>query len=505
MSVGAKHRECGNQARRLPIVALAFVVVAACQAPTSNAPVSRPGGIATTKLSPLPSGVTGTSVLIPSAPPSTLSSVSPSPVTSTSPNVVIVVSPSNAPVSASPALAPVSAPPSTLTASGSPSLVSTPTPSPTPLRYELTTLAGGSNGSTEQELSGDLVTLSAFEDEIGMALAPVATNPDVTGLYFSDGLQNRIRKATLADSLATVSMFAGMQNGSLSQPCGVIFDPVTRCLYVADTFNYRVARVGLAGNTVGLAEGAIDSLIEGANVGAPVYREGDGRGSSPTARLGNPAGLALVGRQLFVSDFFFHNISRIDLSVDNFPITFVAGSKTEEPGLPSESPVPGAEARFSFPVALCHGVRNGQPRVIIADRFNHCLRALNPESGEVSWLAGSKTGAKGTMDGPADVARFDEPLAVALDGNGNVYIGERNSARIRRLSAAGEVSTCVGNTPGYSNGVGDAAKLGAAVGLAVLNKPDGSLDTLYVYDVGTVGTGGTNAPRLRQMRVSTAP
>lgn len=58
-------------------------------------------------------------------------------------------------------------------------------------------------------------------------------------------------------------------------------------------------------------------------------------------------------------------------------------------------------------------------------------------------VAGSLDDAQ-SVDGPALVSRFDRPLAMASDSQGNLYITEA-SGRIRKLSLDGVVSTFAGN------------------------------------------------------------
>ena len=68
-------------------------------------------------------------------------------------------------------------------------------------------------------------------------------------------------------------------------------------------------------------------------------------------------------------------------------------------------------------------------------------------------------GSRGTVDGPALNARFEFPVGVAVDSTGNIYVVDQNHSVIRKISAAGVVTTLAG-TPGLTgsiNGVGPAA------------------------------------------------
>lgn len=73
---------------------------------------------------------------------------------------------------------------------------------------------------------------------------------------------------------------------------------------------------------------------------------------------------------------------------------------------------------------------DAQNNLIILDTGNHVVRRLDAQ-GHLVTLAG--TGIPGYQDGPAKYARFDAPQSIALDTEGNIYIAEPKSRRIRRI------------------------------------------------------------------------
>jgi len=84
----------------------------------------------------------------------------------------------------------------------------------------------------------------------------------------------------------------------------------------------------------------------------------------------------------------------------------------------------------------------------------------------VTTFAGS--GSRGSADGPADSARFGWPDGVAVDTAGNVYVGDRDNHRIRKITPQGVVTTLAGaGTPGYADGPGGAAQFKGPLGVAV--------------------------------------
>lgn len=66
-------------------------------------------------------------------------------------------------------------------------------------------------------------------------------------------------------------------------------------------------------------------------------------------------------------------------------------------------------------------------------------------TGSVSTLAG-KAGSFGSADGSGSSARFKGPLGIAVDEDENVYVADTDNASIRKITAAGVVSTLAGQS-----------------------------------------------------------
>ena len=110
----------------------------------------------------------------------------------------------------------------------------------------------------------------------------------------------------------------------------------------------------------------------------------------------------------------------------------------------------------------------GQPTMTIATTL-----AITPE---VTTFAGS--GSQGSADGTGTAATFYDPSGVAVDGSGNVYVGDTYNHLIRKITSAGVVTTLAGSgSSGSANGTGTAASFNNPFGVAV----DGS-GNVYVAD-----------------------
>ena len=139
---------------------------------------------------------------------------------------------------------------------------------------------------------------------------------------------------------------------------------------------------------------------------------------------------------------------------------------------------PGTYARFNNPLGVAV---DGTGNAYVADTYNHTIRKITP-GGVVTTLAGTPRVA-GTNNGTGTAARFYYPYGLAVDTNGTVYVADTYNHVIRKITAAGAVTTFAGkmSTPGSANGSGTAAQFYYPVGMSV-----GNGGTLYVADYANI-------------------
>jgi sugar lactone lactonase YvrE len=132
------------------------------------------------------------------------------------------------------------------------------------------------------------------------------------------------------------------------------------------------------------------------------------------------------------------------------------------------------------------GVAVGARGLYIADTGNNCIRLVSP-SGQISTVAGTGAPAYSGDGGAATAAALNVPMAVAVDGEGNLYIADTGNDVIRRVDVQTGIITTVaggGNGTGMgSDGLGDD---GPAVG-ASLWQPSGIAinpidNSIYIAD-----------------------
>ena len=123
-------------------------------------------------------------------------------------------------------------------------------------------------------------------------------------------------------------------------------------------------------------------------------------------------------------------------------------------------------ARFNTPRGLaCDKSGN----IYVADSGNNQIRVIKP-NGVVSHVAGNGNGTSGLVDstlGDGGAAMFNNPVDVAVDNSGTIYVCDKGNHAIRQIKG-GNVDTIAGN--GSSGDVSAEQLYGA--NKAVLNSPN---------------------------------
>jgi len=192
--------------------------------------------------------------------------------------------------------------------------------------------------------------------------------------------------------------------------------------------------------------------------------EGSGNGTGTAAQFYYPSGVAVDSSDnVYVADGDNHRIRKI---TPGGVVSTLAGT-----GIRGHADGTGTEAQFYFPTGVAV---DSSGNVYVADSDNHRIRKITP-AGVVSTFAG--TGSAGHADGTGTEAQFNYPTGVAVDSSGNVYVGDLDNHRIRKITPAGVVSTLAGSTEGFADGIGTEAQFQGPFGVAV-----DSSGNVYVTD-----------------------
>ncbi|MCP1358498.1 SMP-30/gluconolactonase/LRE family protein [Aneurinibacillus migulanus] len=127
---------------------------------------------------------------------------------------------------------------------------------------------------------------------------------------------------------------------------------------------------------------------------------------------------------------------------DNHVIRKITGGKVYTlagTGKPGYKDGKGAEAQFYTPTGLAI---DRDDNLYVADTLNNVIRKIAPD-GAVTTFAGQQTEIGGYTDGSAGEARFNEPVGLAFDGTGGVYVSDSGNQLIRFISD-GKVTTFAG-------------------------------------------------------------
>lgn len=145
-------------------------------------------------------------------------------------------------------------------------------------------------------------------------------------------------------------------------------------------------------------------------------------------------------------------------------------------------------ARFNTPNSVA---ADGANNLYVADSGNSTIRKITA-AGVVSTLAG-RAGFTGSTDATGSSARFNNPQGVAVDPSGNVYVADTGNNTIRRVSSTGAVTTLAGTagTVGYADGVGAAARFNGPFSVAVDSFGNVYVADAYNYVVRKISPAGT--------------
>ncbi|HEV2446228.1 MAG TPA: hypothetical protein VGS58_09910, partial [Candidatus Sulfopaludibacter sp.] len=120
-----------------------------------------------------------------------------------------------------------------------------------------------------------------------------------------------------------------------------------------------------------------------------------------------------------------------------------------------------------------------QGNLYVADDINNRVREITP-NGNITTVAGTGTAGYSGDGGLATAAQLNGPTGVAVDANGNLYIADNFNSVIRRVTPSGLITTIAGNG-GYYPSSGDGG-LATAAQIDPLRIAVDGQGNLYVTD-----------------------
>lgn len=302
------------------------------------------------------------------------------------------------------------------------------------------------NGVSFDETTGDLIVT----DRTAQAIKRISKDGTVTKIA-GTGVRSSVNGALTIATFNNPYKSAVDKNGNI---------------YVADNGSNLIRKIDLSSNTV-------STLAGGGSTGAFL----DGQGTS--ARFNTITGIAVdEDGFVYVADAVNHAVRKIS---PTGTVTTLAGNGTAGI-IDGDWP----NVRMNRPTAVCVG-KDGF--VYAADRYGQRIRKINRHTGRTITIAGSGGSASNTggqVDGEALKARFNNPWGIEAAADGTVYVSELGASgsatHTIRMIKDGIVTTIAGNAtfnaPGYVNGLQGVSRFNNPTDLAVDNEGN-----IYVGDM----------------------
>jgi trimeric autotransporter adhesin len=309
---------------------------------------------------------------------------------------------------------------------------------------------------------------AAFGGDGGPAASALLNEPRDTAvgpdgsIFVADTFNHRVRKIGTDGTITTVAgdgttAFDGdnqlATEASLYWPHDVTVDS-DGVLYIADSNHHRVRRVGL--------NGIITTVAGRGGSGST----GDG-GPAVRARLKNPKSVAIHDGYLYLAGLD-NKVRRVNLDtgiISSYAGTGIAGY--------SGDGGPATAASLNGPQRL---QVDSLGNVYVADTGNSAVRRIDAGTGSISTVAGTGVRGFNGNTGAATSIQLDQPRGLALDGDDVLYVADSNNQRIRKVDLVAQMlSTVAGTTRGFAGDGGPArlAKFYQPRGLTVT--PEGDL------------------------------
>lgn len=185
--------------------------------------------------------------------------------------------------------------------------------------------------------------------------------------------------------------------------------------------------------------GAIVKAVAAGGAGTISTIAGRWTGPTRAVKTGQePVATAVRGSIVYVADAQPNQIKAVDLN--NGLETLVAGNGMRGGGGDGG---PARAASLALPQGYEQSgglVVDAADNVYVADSGNHKVRRI-AANGTITTVAGTGVRGFGGDGGPATAARLDDPRGLALDGAGDLYIADSGNKRVRKIGAAGRIST----------------------------------------------------------------
>jgi hypothetical protein len=270
-------------------------------------------------------------------------------------------------------------------------------------------------------------------------------------LYVADSEHNRIRMVSA--STGQISTVAGTGTSSytgdnaqataatLNMPSGIALDGAGN-LYIADTGNNVIRKVDAVTHVI--------TTVAGNGSGLPGFGGDGSLATSGTVLLDGPQAIAVdAAGDLYISDTNNQVVREVSASTGD--INTIAGEYFGPfgngiGGYNGDGELATA-ATLNRPYAVAFDAAGD---VLIADAGNNRIREINATTLRISTVAGTGVAGATGDNSLATEAELDAPTGIAVDPAGDLYIGDTQNNRIRKVNfASGYINTLAVSGGGY--------------------------------------------------------
>lgn len=282
------------------------------------------------------------------------------------------------------------------------------------------------SGACSLEPKDETVTLNTPESDFWEPFGIAERNGVI---FVSDGQNGRILKS---DDGGSFEVFAD----GFHTPSHIVFDDEGRLL-VVDSGSHTVLR-----------------LVDGGKIEILAGRDGvsgETTGTATESLLNGPVGVVTIGNRIIVADTYNDRIVEI---LDGRLRTLAGSGRGHRDGL-------GIDARFDTPTGLL-AMPDGS--LLVADSGNGLIRTIS-KNGDVSSIG--RAGSAESIDGNLSESGFEEPIAMARDTDGSVFVLDGDSIRVMRTSPFPFVTTLTSQEGGFLDGPISESRFSRPSGIAV--------------------------------------
>ena len=300
----------------------------------------------------------------------------------------------------------------------------------------IATVAG--NGTAGYSGDNGPATAAQLDDPCGLAL-------DASGdLFIADTGNNAVREVNVSTGL--ISTVAGdgtagwggdgdlATQDELNAPHGLALD-ASGNLYIADTGNDCIRKVNAATQIITTVAGIPQNM----------GKSGDGS-KAIHAQLHSPDGVVVdAGNNLYIADTGNCRIQEVNAT--HQVITTVAGSGA--PGFGGDGQAASSTTvKLDYPTDVAV---DSSGDLFIADTGNNRIREVYQTTGTINTVAGNGTAGYSGDGQAATAAQLNGPAGIAVDANGNLFIADTSTNRIRKVNASTQVIGTVAGSVGASS------------------------------------------------------